>query len=78
MVAVTFLMCSCSSARKGSRYTYELDSVHQVTGRQGVCVEGDYYWVSGSTTLAKYDRNWDLIAENTAPFEGYELEVNYP
>ena len=56
---------------------YEPDSVHTVNGRQGVCVEGAYYWVSGSTTLTKYDRDWNVVAENTDPFKGYELEVNH-
>ena len=56
---------------------YVLKEVHQVNGRQGVCVEGDYYWVSGSTTLTKYDRNWNIVKENDDPFKGYELEVNH-
>ena len=41
------------------------------------CFERGHYWVSGSGTLAKYDSNWNLIAENTNPFEGYTLEVNH-
>jgi hypothetical protein len=56
---------------------YEQARVHPVSGRQGVCADNDNYWVSGSGTLAKYDRNWNLVAENTDPFEGYELEVNH-
>ena len=56
---------------------YSLESVHRVNGRQGICTNGDYYWVSGSTTLTKYDREWNVISENTDPFNGYELEVNH-
>lgn len=56
---------------------YTLSSVHPVNGRQGICVEGDYYWVSGSTSLTKYDRDWNVVAENTDPFSGYALEVNH-
>jgi hypothetical protein len=48
-----------------------------VNGRQGICVEGDSYWVSGSTSLTKYDRDWNIVAENTDPFAGYSLEVNH-
>lgn len=59
------------------KYEYQLKDVHAVNGRQGVCSEGDYYWVSGSTTLTKYDKDWNVVAENTNPFEGYELEVNH-
>ena len=58
-------------------YRYELDSVNPVGGRQGICVEGDCYWVSGSTALFKYDRDWNLVAQNDDPFAGYEKEVNH-
>ena len=43
-----------SAAAKPAR-TYELVAAHQVAGRQGVCTDGAHYWVSGSTSLAKYD-----------------------
>lgn len=56
---------------------YKLESVHRVNGRQGIAQEGDYYWVSGSTTLTKYDRNWNIVSENKDPFKGYEKEVNH-
>ena len=57
---------------------YKLLSSHEVAGRQGVASEGDYYYVSGSTTLTKYDKNWNVVSENTKPFEkGYEREVNH-
>ena len=58
-------------------HQYELISSVEVNGRQGVCSEGDYYWVSGSTTLAKYDKDWKLIKTNDDPFKGYTLEVNH-
>ena len=45
------------------KYQYALSGSHEVKGRQGVCSEGDYYWVSGSTTLAKYDKDWNLITQ---------------
>ena len=56
---------------------YALAGSVEVKGRQGVCSEGNYYWVSGSTTLAKYDKDWNLIAFNEEPFKGYETEVNH-
>ena len=80
LFAVAFSGCSGSKSsdeESGKTTAYELESVHAVNGRQGICVEGDYYWVSGSTTLTKYDRSWNVIAENTDPFKGYELEVNH-
>ena len=27
--------------------------------------------------MEKYDSNWNFIAENNEPFEGYSLEVNH-
>lgn len=57
--------------------TYTLTEAVEVKGRQGVCAEGDYYWVSGSATLTKYDKDWKLLAINEDPFEGYEIKVNH-
>ncbi len=59
------------------RHTYFLKDSHEVKGRQGVCTDGTYYYVSGSTSLTKYDRDWNVIAENRDPFSGYEAEVNH-
>ena len=58
-------------------YGYTRTAVHPVAGRQGICIEGEHYWVSGSTTLTKYDKDWNVVAENTDPFAGYALEVNH-
>ena len=74
-ILALIIMCGCSETKTPLQYV--LADVHPVVGRQGVCVENGYYWISGSGTLAKYDSNWDLVAENNDPFEGYELEVNH-
>ncbi len=66
-----------SDAAASHENVFELEAVHQVSGRQGVCAEGGFFWVSGSTTLTKYDTDWNVIAANTDPFKGYELEVNH-
>ena len=57
--------------------SYTLSKSVEVKGRQGVCNEGGNYWVSGSKSLAKYDKDWNLLAINEDPFKGYELEVNH-
>ena len=72
-----FLTACGNSVQKPVKNDYKLESVHQVNGRQGIAVEGDYYWVSGSTTLTKYDRDWNIVKENKDPFKGYEKEVNH-
>ena len=66
------------SAQDGRKpAVYQQKDVHPVNGRQGVCTEDGYYWVSGSATLTKYDSSWNVVAENTDPFKGYALEVNH-
>ncbi len=70
-----FFMCGCCEAKPAA--CYKLADIHPVAGRQGICTEEGRYWVSGSSTLEKYDSNWNLVAENTEPFEGYDLEVNH-
>ena len=80
VIALALGLPGCSDGNSGQSTVppgYTLSSVHRVNGRQGVCVEGDSYWVSGSTSLTKYDREWNLVAENTDPFAGYSLEVNH-
>ena len=65
-------------AKDGPAEARTLAKTVEVDGRQGVAAENGCYWVSGSTTLSKYDKDWNLIATNGAPFErGYELEVNH-
>ena len=69
------ILYGCNETK--SAFKYKLADVHPVAGRQGICTEKGHYWVSGSGTLEKYDSNWNLIAENTNPFEGYTLDVNH-
>ena len=80
-ILLILALCGCSVAGPGRDRAggnmYELESVHAVSGRQGICTEGGFYWVSGSASLTKYDREWNVVAENTHPFEGFSLEVNH-
>ena len=78
-LVLAFCLSACvpAVAEGGATHAYVLSSVHPVNGRQGVCAEGSFYWVSGSATLAKYDRDWNVVAENTDLFRGYDLEVNH-
>ena len=81
-LALTGCLWGCGNGQKtpeaeASCYSYNLASVHRVNGRQGICTEGGYYWVSGSGSLTKYDKDWNVVAENTDPFSGYGLEVNH-
>ena len=58
LIALT-LLCKRSTAE--ALFRFELSEIHPVSGRQGVCTEAGFYWISGSGTLAKYDENWNLL-----------------
>ena len=53
-----------------------MTAVHEVDGRQGVAWDNGFF-ISGSTTLTKYDVDWKLIAAAEEPFSGFTDEVNH-
>ena len=61
----------------GPRHAYTLSDVHTVDGRQGIAWEGGSCYVSGSTTLTRYDGDWNLAASAPDPFSGFADEVNH-
>ena len=77
LIGVFALILLCGNMPAKAAAQYERTEVHSVGGRQGICTEQGYYWVSGSGSLEKYDSSWNLVAKNTEPFEGYSLEVNH-
>jgi hypothetical protein len=58
-------------------YEYTLVDSVEVKGRQGVASDGEYYYVSGSKALYKYDKSGKLLLSNESPFEGYPILVNH-
>lgn len=62
-------------AKSGS--SYKLKKVIPVEGRQGIAIDKDYYYVSSSTALFKYDKNGNLITKNDKPFTKFEKQVNH-
>lgn len=56
---------------------YRLSRVIPVEGRQGIAADSNYYYVSGSKALYKYDKQGQLVAKNEKPFEGLPLEANH-
>lgn len=76
------LLCGCAQTTKTEvpdmQTTYRLLASHEVAGRQGIAYENGCYFVSGSTTLTKYDKDWNVLAETTDPFStGFEKQVNH-
>ena len=58
-------------------YSYKLIDTFEVKGRQGVCTDGEFYYVSGSKALYKYDKKGNLLQTNETPFEGYSIPSNH-
>lgn len=76
------LLCGCAQTTKTEvpdmQTTYRLLASHEVAGRQGIAYENGCYYVSGSTTLTKYDKDWNVLAETADPFsKGFEKQVNH-
>ena len=61
----------------GKEADYSLVEYHEVDGRQGVACNDSEFYISGSTTLSLYDKNWNLITTNDHPFDDFEYEVNH-
>ena len=64
---------------------YRLKRVIPVEGRQGVAADSNFYYVSGSTALYKYDKQGRLAAKNRAQSRRVQkgqrrecLDVRYP
>ena len=56
---------------------YRLKKVIEVKGRQGVAIDENYYYVSSTTAIYKYDKEGNLVAENTQPFRNPELANHF-
>ena len=56
---------------------YSLQRVITVDGRQGIACDGEFYYVSGSTSLYKYSKEGELLAKEENPFKGYDLAANH-
>jgi len=82
-VMLSALLCTASVAAAptllGAKpmYEYKLIDTFEVKGRQGIASDGNYYYVSGSKALYKYDKAGKLLLSNEAPFEGYPIASNH-
>lgn len=48
--------------------SYILSEVIEVPGRQGIAADSNYYYISDTRALYKYNKQWNLVASNTEPF----------
>lgn len=56
---------------------YRLKKVIPVEGRQGIAIDENYYYVSCSKALYKYDKEGNLLLKNMEPFKNFTQEVNH-
>lgn len=56
---------------------YSLERVLPVAGRQGIACDGEFYYVSGSTSLYKYTKDGALVAKEETPFKEYDVAANH-
>lgn len=64
-------------AKANYAQTYELMKTIEVAGRQGIAVDSNHYYVSGSKELYKYSKKGKLIATNKTPFDKLSLKANH-
>lgn len=76
VAALCALLCfvSCDAMQEQQ---YKLEKVIEVEGRQGVACDGEFYYVSGSKALYKYDMDGNLVCSNEDPFADLPLEANH-
>lgn len=56
---------------------YRLKKIIPVEGRQGIAADHNYYYISSSTALFKYDKTGKLIAKNETPFKNLAKKANH-
>ncbi|WP_028899145.1 hypothetical protein [Prevotella sp. HJM029] len=66
LAAVCFALAA-QAQHLGSQY--RLKKVIPVAGRQGIAIDKDYYYVSDTRALYKYDKQGNLIMKNDNPFK---------
>lgn len=79
MVAIAIALCVANYAFAIDCYEkdYKLTKVVEVAGRQGIACDGNYYYVSDTGALYKYDRDWNLIKANKNPFQHPEIANHF-
>lgn len=77
LYATDIKSCKAPYSSALAKYEYRLEKVMEVNGRQGITTDNQFLYVSGSTSLAKYDLNGKLIIENKQPFLHYQKAANH-
>lgn len=57
--------------------SYRLKKVIPVLGRQGIAIDKEYYYVSDTKALYKYDKEGRLVLKNVQPFQNSEIANHF-
>lgn len=57
--------------------TYRLKKIIPVEGRQGIAIDDQYYYVSDTKALLKYDKEGNLVDKNVKPFQKPEIANHF-
>lgn len=74
-VAMLLFGMSLSAQHIGTEY--RLKKVIPVAGRQGIAIDKDYYYVSDTKVLYKYDKEGKMIMKNDQPFQHPEIANHF-
>ncbi len=77
IAALLFPLCAGAQSLAPHGAHYRLKKILPVAGRQGIAVDENHYYVSGSTALYKYDKEGNLLAKNENPFKGLAKAANH-
>lgn len=70
IISVTLIIFSLSSIlAQQIGEDYRLKKIIPVAGRQGIAIDENYYYVSNTTALFKYDKEGNLLMTNDKPFK---------
>ena len=77
LVVLAAALASVGAFALQATLSCQLLRVIEVAGRQGVATDGDYYYVSSSTGLYRYDKQGTLLLSNTRAVEDLPLAANH-
>lgn len=70
IISVTLIIASLSTVlAQHIGEEYRLKKIIPVAGRQGIAIDENYYYVSNTTALYKYDKEGNLLMTNDKPFK---------
>lgn len=75
LILLTLSALSAMSQHVGSEY--RLSRVIPVQGRQGIAIDSNYYYVSDTRALYKYDKSGRLVDSNMQPFRHPEVANHF-